>query len=324
MALQGGLTLAEIARLVQGELHGPADLVVNSVRGLDHPEPGCLAFVESSRAVREAEASPAAALLAPPGTRTQLPAIWVENPRLGFARALAAFHPEPPLQPGVSPSASVSPAARIAPSARVGPYCRIAAGAVLEDRVEVRARAVVGPGACIGADTRILPGVVVGAGCSVGPRCLLDANALLGPACRLGSDVYIGARTVLNSCRIGDGCKLDNLVHVERDVVLGNHCILVCQASVGAGSRLGNLVVLAGQGRVGAGVTVADRVQIAGRSLVLESIDTPGGAYAGDPARPLKEELRLRMLVARAWELYRRGMRALEASAPEAPGESSR
>lgn len=130
--------MAEIARLVDGEVRGNPEHRVQGVAGLDGLTPGALTFVENARGAREAEATAAGALLAPPGTETALPAVWVKNPRVGFACVLEHCHPRRRAPQGIHSTACVHPDASVHDTAHVGPGAVVGAGARVGARCEIR------------------------------------------------------------------------------------------------------------------------------------------------------------------------------------------
>lgn len=300
------LTLGEIANLVGGEVRGNPDHAVTGVAGLDGLLPGALTFVENARGVGEVEGSPAGALLAPPGTETRLPAIWVENPRVAFAQVLEHCHPRRRAPQGIHPTASVHPDAQVHPAAHVGPFAVIGPRAVVEAGCEIHARAVVGEGCRVGAGTRLLPGALLGAGSQVGQGGLIGAHTSVGPGSALGDDVEIGARCRLDRCVVKSGARLDNMVRVGADAVLGEHAILVSQSMVGEGAELGRYCIVAAHGLVPPGVRVGDAAQIAGRARPVDDVPPGQAAWAGDPAVPHREELRREAWRAKALEAWKR------------------
>lgn len=300
------LTLAEIADLVGGEVRGNPDHRVQGVAGLDGLTPGALTFVENARAAREAEATAAGALLAPPGTETALPAVWVKNPRVGFARVLEHCHPRRRAPQGVHSSASVHPDAAVHETAHVGPGAVIGAGAAVGARCEIQARAVVGEGCELGEDTRLLPGVILGADVRVGRGCLIGPLTSVGAGTVVGDDVEIGARCRLERCTVRAGARIDNLVRVGQDAVLGEHVILVSHSMVCAEAVLGRYCIVAAQGLVPPGVRVGDAAQIAGRARPTGDVPAGQAAWAGDPAVGHRDELRREALRAKALDVWHR------------------
>lgn len=305
-AVHSELTLGEVARLVEGELRGDPEHPVQGVAGLDGLTPGALTFVENARAAREAEGTLAGALLAPPGTETTLPTVWVKNPRVSFARMLEHCYPRRRAPEGVHSSASVHPDAEVHPSAHVGPGAVIGAGAVVEARCEIQARAVVGEGCQVGEDTRLLPGAILGADSRVGRATMIGPLTSIGAGAVLGNDVEIGARCRLDRCVVKDGVRIDNLVRVDADAEIGEHAILVSQCMVCAEVVLGRYCVVAAQALVPPGLRVGDGAQVAGRARPTADVPPGQAAWAGDPAVGHRDELRREAQRAKALDAWHR------------------
>lgn len=328
--LSGTHTLAELAIALGGHLLRPedGDVPITSVHGLSGAVPGCLSYVDSEKVLPQALDSPCAALIIPPGVACSLPAIVCGSPRMGFARALRLFHPEPAPRAGIHRTARVSSDARVHESACVGPFVVIGDGTLVDEGVHIEAGSHVGRHCRIGSGTRIRPHVVLGDGVQVGARVTLHPRGVVGgshdgqgvaPSCTLavevGDDVEMGARVSIapglgQPTRIGSGTKIDNLVHVGSEAQVGRHCILVGHASVEPRACLGDYGVLAGQCVLTSGVTVGPQGVVGSRSVVRA--DTPAKSMvSGDPARPHRDELRRELALQRLPALARR-LEALE------------
>ena len=174
------ITLAELAQRLGAELAGPPELEIAGVVDLSDAREGFAVWAEKRRGLRQAEESPATAIIAPVGTESAKPLLLSKNPRLAFARALCLFFPPRLFPPGVSPDAVVSP------TAVLGEGVTIQARAVIEDGVEVGARTVIQAGVFlglnsrIGNDCRIYPNAVVNENNVIGNRCIIHAGAVIG------------------------------------------------------------------------------------------------------------------------------------------------
>jgi len=286
------LTLEDVARLVDGEVHGDPNHPVPAICGLDGMLAGAMTFAENPRGVRAAEESPAGSLLAPPGAESRLPLVRVGNPRLAFALLLEHFHPPRRAPRGVHPSAIVHPTAVVAPDSHVGPCAVLGPEVQVGPGCEVHARAVLEAGSQIGSGTRVLPGAFLGTGCQVGCQGMIGPLTSLAAGTVVGDDVEIGARCRLDRCTIEAGCRLDNLVRIGEGAHVGACAILVSQSLLGPRARLGRYAILAAQAMVCAGVTVGEGAQVAGRARATTDLPPGQAAWAGDPAVPHREELR--------------------------------
>jgi UDP-3-O-[3-hydroxymyristoyl] glucosamine N-acyltransferase len=220
-------------------------------------------------------------------------------------------------------------------TARIGSGVSIAAGATVEAGAVVGARTVlssgtfVGRGAVLGADCYLHPNAAVLERCRIGARCILQAGAVVGSdgfgyvwdgerhrkipqlgIVRIEDDVEVGANTAIDRATLGEtvvgrGTKIDNLVQVGHNVVVGEHSILCGQAGIAGSARLERRVTLAGQVGVNDHITIGEGSIATGQAGVTGNLPA-GGVFSGMPAAPHREFLRRAALVARLPELARR------------------
>lgn len=301
-SLGGALELAADAR---------EDVVVTGVNGIDEAGSDQVTFVSNRRYVARIRTTRAAAVLLDSSTdacgRT---AIRLPDPYVGFARALALFHPPVPVRPGVDARAVVAPDA-VVEGAEIGALAWVGPGAFVGRGTRVEPGAYVGAGARVGEDCRLMPHAVVCDGCVVGDRVILNPGAVVGGEgfgfaptpdghvkipqtgrAVLESDVEVGSNACIDRAAVGDtlirrGAKLDNLVQVGHAAEVGEHSLLVAFAGVAGSTRLGRFVTLAAKAGVLGHLRIGDRVVAAARSMVAE--DLPDGArVAGQPAIELR------------------------------------
>ena len=313
-------------------MRGDPRLALEGVRGLDQAGPEHLSFVADPRRAGEARQSAAGALLvASADAAFGRPAVVVESPLQALADCLEAFYPPPPRRAGVARGAHVDR------TAHLGKGVAVSAGATVGPRARVGDRTVLGPGSFVGADVVIGEDAVLHAnavvypGCRVGARCVLHAGAVVGSdgfgyvwdgrrhrkipqvgIVRLEEDVEIGAnaaidRATLGETVIGRGTKIDNLVQVGHNVVVGEHSILCGQAGVAGSTRIGRRVTLAGQAGVADHAWIGDgAIATAQSGIGTGSIVEGGAVVSGMPAAPHREFLKRMAWLARLPELARR------------------
>lgn len=340
-------TASELAELCQAVLEGDGGRVLVGPAALDEARPDQFSFVRGARNAAELEASGAGAVLVPLDLevrRKDVVLLRCQNPSRAFSRAVEAFRvPLPPPVPGVHPSAVVEPGARIGPGASIGPHCTIGAGAEIGARAVLHAGVVVGPGSRVGEDSVLHARVVLYDGVELGRRCLLHAGTVIGsdgfgfepnptgwekvPQCGgvvVGDDVEMGANCAIDRgrfgpTRIGNGVKLDNLVHVAHNVVVEDGALLIAQVGVAGSSRIGARAILAGQAGIAGHIHIGAGARVGAQSGVGKDV-LPGEDHFGSPSREKGEAFRLLALYGKLPELFRR-LRALERKLE--PGEET-
>ena len=342
--MQVAYTTAEIAAIVGAQrIAGTTGRKIRDIASLTAAGPGDLSFLGNAKYRSQVADSAATALLLPLDYTGEPKSgqvfLFVENPSVALAKVCTrieqALWPKPP--PGIHPSAIVGPTARIDATAHIGPLC------VVEDGVQVGAGSVlqasvfVGREARIGEDCWLMPGVVLGAGCSLANRVRLQPGVVVGSdgfgyefvkgrhekipqigVVEIGDDVEIGANSTLDRARfsrtvVGEGTKIDNLVQIAHNVVIGKHCILCAQVGISGSTTLEDFVILGGQSGLGGHITLGKGSKVGGGAGLTASI--PAGAYVnGNPAIPYMLERRIAVLQQRLPNLFKR-VEALEKKA---------
>lgn len=335
------MTADEVAAAVGGTLVGSGAAVVMAVAPLDRAGATDLSFYAHARYAPAFEASGAGVVLVTPELRDATgpcaTRIVVAKPYDALVALLPRLYPQPTFEPGIHPTAVVAPDAQVAADARVEPYAIIESGATVGSRAWVGPHCAVGRGVSIGAGTRLVAHVVTYPGASVGERCLVHAGVRLGSdgfgfafqggahekiphvgRCLVGNDVEIGANTSIDrgsidDTVIGDGTKIDNLVHIAHNVRIGRLCLLMAQVGVAGSVHIGDGAVLAGQvgvsghHKIGKGATLAAQAGVFG--------DIPDGeTWSGYPARPHREALRAQAALFKLPGLLKRIERFLDGS----------
>lgn len=339
-------TVAEIASLVQGQVIGDSSVMLTGFAPATTAKAGDLTFAESEAYFKRAEQSEAAAILVDGHfTSASRTLIRVPNARLAYAKALPLFFPETVFAPGIHPTAIVSRTAQISPAAHVGPYCvigdqvRIGAGTVLQ------AGDFVGDGCQLGDEVRLFPQVTLYPRVQVGHRVRIHSGTVIGSdgfgyvpdqgvhrkVPQIGfvviqDDVEIGAnvaidRGALGATLIGKGTKIDNLVQIAHNVVLGEHSLVVAQVGIAGSTKLGNFVTLAGQVGIAGHLKLGHRVIVAAQSGVMNHIPD-GEKWFGTPAQPDRKMKRQLIAMQQLPDLIRR-IKDLEKRLSKAPSDGT-
>ena len=314
----GPHSLAAVAEAARGTVTSEIGIMLDGVAPLQNAGPAQVSFLDNRRYASALDETLAGAVIVHPEMAARVPArtvaIVTAEPYAGWARVAALFHPMPPLAPGIHPSAVVDEGATVDPSAEVGPLCVIEAGAEI------------GPGCRIGAGAVIGSGVVLGRDCRIGPHASLS-HAILGarvyvyPGARigqegfgfattgtgfltvpqlgrvlLGDDVEVGANTTIDRGSAGDtvigaGSRLDNLVQIGHNVVIGRCCVIVAQVGISGSTVLEDFVRVGGQAAMAGHLRVGKGAQVGAQAGVMADIEA-GGQMLGSPAQPSRDFFR--------------------------------
>lgn len=308
---------------------------VDGIRTLSEAGATHLSFLTSSKYLEQASRSAAGAILV--GRAVDLAGrdlLRCSHPQLALAAILRLFHPVAAHPPGIHSTAVIGQDCQVAESATLGPYVVLGSGVTIAAGTVLHPHVVVGEGCRIGAGVVLHPHVVLYPGVVLADGVEIHAGSVLGSdgfgyatvdgvhhkipqvgRVEIGSNVEIGAltaidRALLGSTSIGAGTKIDNLVQVGHNVVVGERSILCGQAGVAGSARLGAGVVLAGQAGVAGHLEIGDGAQVAAKSAALTPV-AAGSAVAGIPAGPMAGWRRQQALVRRLPEIWKR-LQALE------------
>ncbi len=308
-------TLGEIVGVLGGELVGPPELRIRQVATLDAAGSEEISFLASHHYRPQLDRTQAGAVVLGPADRdaTARPRIVADAPYLYFARLSTLLNPPLEVRPGVHPSASVHPDAEVSPGAQIDPCAVVGAGAVIASGVVIGPGSVVEEGATIGMDSRLGPNVVVRAACVIGARCLLHPGVVIGGdgfgmaesegrwvkvpqigRAILGDDVEVGANTTIDRGALGDtiieeGVKLDNLIQIAHNVIIGAHTAVAACAGFAGSSRIGKYCRIGGAAMIHGHIEICDRTIVAAGTMVRKSITTPGIYDGFFPALPHRD-----------------------------------
>jgi UDP-3-O-[3-hydroxymyristoyl] glucosamine N-acyltransferase len=333
------IALSDLATLVGGiVLCGDPAGQITGFASLKEAMAGDLSFFHDPRYNERLASTKASAVLVPVGWTEfppQVSCIAVSDPSRSFEQIVETYGFQPaPFTPGVHASAVADPAAKFDPlRVSIGPNAVIEAGVELGDEVEIGPGCFVGRNAVIGKGSRLHANSTVHAGCILGESVFLHSGTVIGAdgfgyefsegrqrkvrqagIVQIDNDVEIGAGSTVDRARfgrtwIGEGTKIDNLVQIGHNVVIGKHCIIVACTAIAGSAIIGDYVVIAAQVGIAGHVHVGSRSILAARCGVTRDLPE-GQTYLGFPAIPVGEEKRrlasinrLPQLLARVKEL---------------------
>lgn len=317
------LSLDEVVALTGGKILNPTpEISVSGVATLAEACPGEISFLGNEKYFKDFLATKASVVLVPPSLPEypeNVVFVEVENPSLAFNAIVGHFMKAAvDFTPGIAPSAIVDPTAVLNPEkVRISPGVVIEAGAVIGDGCDIGPGCVIGKSAVLGENCKLYARVVVR------ERCILGKQVVVQPGAVIGSDgfgfllnketgryetvdqvgivviednVDIGANTTIDRARfgrtiIGEGTKIDNLVQIGHNVVVGKHTVIVSQSGIAGSSHIGNYVTVAAQVGIAGHLTIGDQAILAARTGVMSDLEG-GKAYWGAPASPFTEARR--------------------------------
>ena len=319
-------SVSEIAQWVGAKLGEGVDpnRRVRDVAPLDAAGPDDLTFLDNSKYAAQFAATRAGAAFVSPRFAARAPAGCATLISAQPYRAMAETMLR--LFPSAARPESVFSENQISARAHVHPEARLESGVVVDPGAVIGPRAYIGSGSFIGANAVIGPGVCIGREVSIGPNAtilcaLIGDRVIIHPGARIGQDgfgfalgpkghlkapqigrviiqdqVEIGANSTVDrganrDTIIGEGSKIDNLVQVGHNVVMGRHCVLVSQSGVSGSCVLGDFVALGGQAGLAGHLNVGSGAQIAAAAGVMNDIPA-GETWGGAPAQPLREFFR--------------------------------
>lgn len=338
------LTVTEAANHVGGEILGDGSILLTGIASADEAVAGELTFAEKTHHLEAALRGGASVIVVPkavgPQDRTLL---RVADPRIAIARLLPLFYPPPAVDPGVHPTASVDASAKVDLSACVGPGCVIGAGARIGARTVLMGGNHVGADSSVGTDVRLHPNVVLYERTTVGDRVTIHAGTVIGSdgygyvldagrhrkvlqvgRVEIHDDVEIGAnaaidRGALGRTVIGEGTKIDNLVHVAHNVVIGRHCLIMGQVGFAGSTRLGDYCVVASQSGIAGHLRLGDQSVVGAKSGVMRDV-AARETVLGIPAAPHQQTKRQWLASQQLPEALRRLKKLEGASGPPSGG----
>lgn len=329
-------TLKEIARIVDGEIVGDDKTVVTGICGIKEAKEGDLTFVANSRYLSLMNHTKASAIITSKDVKkAPKPIIRTENPSMAFAKMVSLMAPNEIKKPkGIHRTAIIGEKVKIGRNVAIQPYVVVGDNVEIKDNTILYTGAYVGHHTKIGKDCVMYPYVIIRERVVIGDRVIIHGGTVIGSdgfgfsivkgvhqrIPQIGNviiedDVEIGANVTIDRARfdktlIKKGTKIDNLVQIAHNVVIGEHSIIVAQSGISGSTTVGNNVTLAGQAGIIGHVSVGDNVVIAARAGVTKSVPS-NACVSGYPAKSHTVAKRINACVQNLPELYKK-VRAME------------
>jgi UDP-3-O-[3-hydroxymyristoyl] glucosamine N-acyltransferase len=314
------IKLEEAAKIVDGNIIGSKDITISRLAKIEEAEPGDLTFLYLDSYKKFFPSTNASAILVKPGfekSRNDISYIEVEYPNKAFSKLLKHFYKPDYRLSGIDPSASVHPSALVGDGTAIGKNVVISSGCRIGKNVKIYHNTVLLEDVEIGDKSIIFQNVSIREKCKIGSNVIIHCSSVIGSDgfgydmsengvyqkipqigiviiedyVEIGSNVSVD-RASLGATIIKKGTKIDNLVQVAHNVVIGEHSIVAGQAGISGSTKIGKHCMILGQAGVAGHLEITDNVILYVQSGVSKSITKPG-KYFGSPAKEIKEAFKL-------------------------------
>jgi UDP-3-O-[3-hydroxymyristoyl] glucosamine N-acyltransferase len=331
--------LKEIATAINGELVGDGDILINGVNGINEAGDGELSFILSSKYEDLIDSTKASCVVVPKDIKKTFtkPLIKVDDPSSTFSRIIAFLLPDRiPHPKGIHKTAIVSKNASIGKDAALGPYVVIEDGASIGNRTILYSFCYVGKNTKIGEDCLLYPNVTVREEISIGNRVIIHSGTVVGSdgfgydtqkdgthrkipqlgTVAIEDDVELGACVTIDRARfaktvIGKGSKIDNLVQIAHNVIMGPYCLIAAQSGISGSCEFGRNAVFGGQVGVVDHIKLGNFTMVGAKSGITKSFPADKVTLFGYPAKPVAKARELLGYTGLLPKLFAR-VRALE------------
>jgi UDP-3-O-[3-hydroxymyristoyl] glucosamine N-acyltransferase len=307
-------SLSELAAIVNGHVVGDPGIEIDSVNDLIDAGDRQITFYINRKYKHELQATSAAAVILDQASVDDCPvaAIVVKNPHAAYARIAGLLYPQTGPTPGIHPQAIIGDGCDIDASAWIGPHVTVGDGAMIGAGVYIGPGCIIGQQAIIGKDCWLWANVSVMHDCVLGERVLVHPGAVIGcdgfgqaddqgrwikipqvGRAVIHDDVEIGAnvaidRGAIKDTVIGQGVKLDNLVHVAHNVEIGANTVIAALSGIAGSTVIGKHCMFGGKVAISGHLTITDNVVLAGAAVVRQNVHASGAYSSGGPLEPLQ------------------------------------
>ncbi len=308
------ISAKEIAEIVSGKIVGDPDIRVTGISGIKEAKEGDVTFLANEKYSQLLRTTKASVIITSPNMKlpkTDKTLILTENPSLAFAKLVEYWFPQEVDHPkGIHPTAIIGENVKLGKNVAIGAYVVVEKNVEIGDNTIIYAGTYIGHDTKIGSDCLIYPNVSIREKISIGNRVIIHSGTVIGSdgfgfatvkgvhhripqigTVVIEDDVEIGANVTIDRARfdktiIGRGTKIDNLVQIAHNVIIGENAIIVAQTGISGSTVIGNGVILAGQTGVVGHISIGDGTIVGAQSGVTKSIP-PGSVVLGSPARPI-------------------------------------
>lgn len=314
------ITVKEIAEIVDGQLFGDDKIVIRNLAKIEEAESGDLTFLYLPVYEKYFQTTQASAILVKPNfnkARNDIAYIEVKDPNKAFFKIVNKYFTPDFTLKGIDATAFVHPKAKLGNNVSLGRNVVISAGCVIGDNVKIFHNSVLHENVAVGNDCLFFSNISIREKCIIGDRVIIHSGTVVGSdgfgydadekgvfhkihqigIVKIEDDVELGANVCIDRASTGatvikKGVKIDNLVHVAHNVVIGDNTAIAAQAGISGSTKIGNNCLIAGQVGIVGHIEIADKVTLIAQSGVSKGIPK-AGTYFGAPAKEMKTALRL-------------------------------
>lgn len=313
------ISLAEIAKAVDGEVRGDADKTIRGAAPFENAGCDDITYASGSKFLKKIDKTGAGAVIVPQNFLSHACSkgtVIVKNPQVAFVKTLEIFYPASAPESSINPNACIGKNFKFGKDVSIGPFVVIGDNVTLGDRVTLQPNTVIGDNVVMGNDVRVWPNVTILDRCRIGDRVTIHAGTVIGSdgfgfapdgekyvkiphtgIVRIDDDVEIGAGNTIDRATFGEtwiktGVKTDNLVHIAHNVTVGENTVLVAQVGISGSVTIGKHGVLAGQAGVSGHLTIGDNVTVGPQAGLVKSVPD-GETVSGSPEMPHRLWLRV-------------------------------
>lgn len=324
------MTIQEIASWLGGEISGDEHMEIRGVAKIEEAREGDITFLSNPKYERFLSSTDASAVLVSNqlelrkhDRRPNLTFIKVQDPYVAFLQVLKKLVPQvDPFTAGVHPTAVIAETAKIGSNVSIGVHCMVGEKAEIGNNTKVSHGCVIGAQVKMGNDCLLYPHVTIYHQCRIGNRVTLHSGCVVGsdgfgfaplpdgtyekiPQAGIAvieDDVEIGANTTVDRATLGEtvikrGVKIDNLVQIAHNVVVGENTVIAAQTGISGSVKIGKNCMIAGQVGIAGHLEIADRTVILAQSGIAKSITEPGKTYFGTPVKDQHRAARIEAVI---------------------------
>jgi len=307
------ITVQKIADSIGGVVVGDADALIERPSKIEEAQAGSITFIASEKYISFLDTSQASAYIVDKSFETQKHPhknfIQVDHVYGAIAQLLAIYNKKNHPKSGIAKSAIIADSSKIGENCSIGEHVVIGEQVVIGDNVSILANSYIGASANIGTDCRIYSGVQIYHECIIGNKCIIHANTVIGSdgfgfapqkdgtytkiaqvgIVKVEDDVEIGAGCTIDRATMGEtlikkGVKLDNLIHIAHNVVIGENTVIAAQVGIAGSTKIGKNCMIGGQSGIVGHLNIADETIFQAKSGMTKSVKKKGTKWYGYPA----------------------------------------